>query len=553
MLKSLHIENIAVIEQTDIDFTEGFNVLTGETGAGKSIVIDAINAVLGERTSKELIRTGCDAATVSALFCDLSEYAKLALNYNGYDVDSEGNLLIIRKLSQSGNGVIKINGQPATAGILKLIGKHLINIHGQHDNQSLLDPESHYMYIDRLADNGKLLNDYYNEFHHLNTVRKNLSSFETDEAKKKHDIELLSFQIKELTDADLKVGEADELKKKLTIAQNSKKIKDALIKAYSYVNGDEDNDGAFSLIRNAQKEMSACDGEEYKEIEIKFGEILANLDDAAVLVRQSIKNNEALDIDLQSVEDRLDLIRRLTLKYDGSEQSALEYLNTASDKLRQIEISDEQIKKLSAELDKSTERLIDLGDKLTVSRKSAADSFSKSVTEILKFLDMPNVLFEVKTQKGRYTKHGCDEVEFMIGTNLGEAVKSLSKIASGGELSRVMLAIKSVLSDYDDVDTLIFDEIDSGISGRAAEKVGQKLKEVSNSRQTVCVTHLAQIASCANNHLLIEKSVSDNRTYTAVKALSGDDRIREIARIMAGSNLSENIYKSAKEMLERNF
>ncbi len=552
MLKSLHIENIAVIEKTDIDFSEGFNVLTGETGAGKSIIIDAINAILGERTSKELIRTGCSSATVTALFCDLSEYAKSALKDNGYDVDEDGNLLIIRRLSVSGGSSIKIGGLPATASILKIIGKHLINIHGQHDNQGLLNPESHYVYIDRLADNGKLLTDYYNEFHHLNNVRKELASFETDEAKKQHDIELLSFQINELTDADLKIGEMEELKKKLNAAHNAKKTREALLKAYSYLNGDEDNDGAFSLIRNAQKEIASC-GEAYKDVELKFGEILASLDDASSSVRQSIKDNEALDIDLDAVEDRLDLIRRLTLKYGGSEQSATEYLSLASEKLEQIKMSDEEIKKLSLELDKSTERLIELGDKLTFSRKNAAADFSKSVTDILKFLDMPNVQFEVKISKGRYTKHGCDEVEFMIGTNAGEEVKPLSKIASGGELSRVMLAIKSVIAGYDDVDTLIFDEIDSGISGRAAEKVGKKLKEVSANRQTICVTHLAQIAANANNHLLIEKSVLDNRTYTAVNILSGDERIKEIARIMAGSNMSENIYKSAKEMLERNF
>ena len=255
----------------------------------------------------------------------------------------------------------------------------------------------------------------------------------------------------------------EELKKKINDAHNAKKIREAFQKAYSYLNGDEDNDGAFSLIRNAQKEISSC-GEAYKDVELKFGEILASLDDASSSVRQSIKDNEALDINLDAVEDRLDLIRRLTLKYGGSEQSATEYLSLASQKLEQIKMSDEEIKKLSLELDKSTERLIELGDKLTFSRNNAASDFSKSVTDILKFLDMPNVQFEVKISKGRYTKHGCDEVEFMIGTNAGEEVKPLSKIASGGELSRVMLAIKSVIAGYDDVDTLIFDEIDSGIS-----------------------------------------------------------------------------------------
>lgn len=552
MLKSLHIENIAVIERTDIDFTEGFNVLTGETGAGKSIIIDAINAVLGERTSKELIRTGSNTASVSALFCDLSDYAKTAVSEVGYSPDSDGNLLIMRKLSQTGNGAIKINGQPATAGILKEIAKHLINIHGQHDNQSLLNPDNHYVYIDRLAGNSKLISDYYNEFHHLNSVRKQLAGFETDEAQKQRDIELLSYQVKEIGDADLKVGEAEELKNRLRILENAQKTRDSLKAAYSYINGDEDNDGAFSKIYNAQKEISGCVGDEFKALEQKLAELLSFLDDITSEIRQ-LTNADESGYDIKTIGDRLDTIYKITMKYGGDEQSAIDYLERAGNKLREIETSDEQIKILSEELDISTEKLIDLGEKLTLSRKNAAKDFENNVTDILRFLDMPDAVFKVDISKGKYSRNGCDVVEFMIGTNLGESVKPLSKIASGGELSRVMLAIKSVLADKDDVDTLIFDEIDSGISGRAAEKVGHQLKTVSNSRQTVCVTHLAQIAACAVNHLLIEKTVLDNRTYTAVKSLSGDDRINEISRIMAGSNLSENIYKSAKELLERNF
>ncbi len=552
MLKSLHIENIAVIESTDIDFTYGFNVLTGETGAGKSIIIDAINAVLGERTSKELIRTGCDSALVSAVFCDISDYSKAVLRENGYEEDAEGNLIITRRLTQSG-GSIRINGMPATAGILKEIGRNLINIHGQHDNQSLLNPDNHYIYIDRLADNSKLLDSYYDEFHHLNAVRKELAGFETDEAQKAREIELLNYQIKEITDADLKPGEAEELKAKLRLAQNAQKTADALKTAYSYLNGDEENDGAFSGIRNAQKELSGCEGDEYRLLEQKMGEALLNLDDVAASLRRMFNGDEASLIDVGSLSDRLDTIYKVSMKYGGSEQSAVEFLDNASKRLREIELSDEKIIELSAELDASTERLVALGDKLTDSRKSAASSFKNDVIGILRFLNMPDAEFDVSITKGKYTRRGCDNIEFLIGTNAGEAVKPLSKIASGGELSRVMLAIKSVLADNDDVDTLIFDEIDSGISGRAAEKVGHQLKALSSSRQTVCVTHLAQIAAFASNHLLIEKSVVSDRTFTAVKSLSGDERIKEIARIMAGSNLSDNIYKSAKELLERTF
>ena len=552
MLKSLHIENIAVIEKTDIDFSEGFNVLTGETGAGKSIVIDAINAVLGERTSKELIRTGADEATVTALFCGLSDFSKKSLNKCGFDTDDEGNLLILRKLTHSGS-VFKINGMPATAGILKTIGKSLINIHGQHDNQTLLSPESHYVYIDRLADNGAFLNDYYNEFHHLNTVRKELAGYETDEAQKQRDIELYEYQIKELIDADIKVGESAEIKGKLQIAQNAEKTADALKSAYSYLNGDELNEGAFSAVRNAQKELSACKGTEFEGLEQNFNEVLSLLDDLTGKVRNLINNDDAHNFDPEALRARLDLIYKICLKYGGSEESALEYLKSAQEKLDNIRLSDKKIIELSNELDNSTERLITLGDKLTKSRKAAAESFKKDVTDILSFLDMPNVRFEVNITKGKYTKTGCDIVEFMIGTNAGEAIKPLSKIASGGELSRVMLAIKSVLADKDDVDTLIFDEIDSGIGGRAAQKVGHQLKQVSTARQTLCVTHLAQIAAFAQNHLLIEKSVSNNRTYTSVKRLTGEDRVNEIARIMVGSTISDNTINSARELLERNF
>lgn len=551
MLKSLHIENIAVIEQTDIEFLEGFNVLTGETGAGKSIIIDAINAVLGERTSKELIRTGCESATVSALFSDVSDYALGVISECGYAAD-DGNILILRKLTHSGSS-FKINGQPATAGILKTIGKYLINIHGQHDNQSLLDPDSHCGYIDRLAENGDLLKKYYNEFHHLNKVRKELKSYEIDEAQKQHEIELLEYQIKELIDADLKPGEIEEIKANLAKIQNTQQNIANLKSAYSYINGDELNDGAFSSVRAAQKEILSCKIENLIEVSDKLGEVLSSLDDTAGQIRKLIQDSESENLDEDSLRARLDYVYRIALKYGGTEDSALNYLKESQKRLESIKLSDKMVIELSNELDLSTERLVALGEELTASRTVAAESFKVSVTEILAFLDMPNVIFEVKNEKGKYTKSGCDNIEFMISTNAGETIKPLSRIASGGELSRVMLAIKSVLADKDDVDTLIFDEIDSGISGRAAQKVGNQLKLVSTSRQTLCVTHLAQIAAFAQNHLLIEKTVSGNRTYTAVKQLNGEDRVNEIARIMVGSNISENTVNTARELLGRNF
>ncbi len=551
MIRSLHIENIAVIEKTDIDFGEGLNVLTGETGAGKSIIIDAINAVLGERTSKDLIRAGCDKAEVSALFCDLSDTSKSDLTQNGYDVDEDGNLLIVRVLSASNSGSIKINGKPATAGVLRQIGKNLVNIHGQHDNQSLLNPENHYLYLDRIAENTDSLQEYYAEFKHLNSLRRQLNSLETDQDEKLRKIELLEYQIKELEDANITIGEFEGLKSKLKIAENYEKTISALNDAYYCINGTDDSDGAFSMLRNAQRYVSSAKNDEFDIIEQRLAEMLVSLDDVSADIRTFTQNSEYSNLDAEKLCLRIDTLHRLMLKYGNSEEIMLTFLENAKRELEQINTSDKLIGELSNELDISTEKLVTLGEKLSATRKVAAKHFSDEVTQTLKFLDMPNVTFEVKLEKGTYTKHGCDVVEFMIGTNVGEGVKPLHKIASGGELSRVMLSIKSVLADKDDVDTLIFDEIDAGISGRAAGKVGNKLKDVAMCRQVVCVTHLAQIAACAKNHLLIEKQTLQNRTYTQVSALSYDDRIKELARIMSGIDLTDNLYNSAKELLDR--
>ena len=551
MLKSLHIENIAVIEKTDIDLSYGFNTLTGETGAGKSIVIDSINAVLGERTSKDLIRNGCDKASVSALFCDLSDTAIAVLCENGYDVDEDGNLLIVRTLSANGNGVIKINGVNATASVLKIIGKHLVNIHGQHDNQSLLNPDFHYLYVDMLAENENILKEYYEEFKHLNVIRKELSSANMDEDEKARRKSLLEFQIDELINADIKIGEVAALKEQLRIADNYSKVMSVLNSAHSALTGTDDTDGAVSVINNVKSDIASLSLKDLESSIGKLDETVLALEDITAEIRKYINNSSLGELDSDKIGERLDILHRLMLKYGNSEEAMLEFLNKAQDELKDIELSDEKVLYLSEELDKSTERLIDFGDKLTKSRVIAAQNFSKAVTDVLLYLNMPDVEFSVKCEKGRYTKVGCDVIEFMIKTNAGETEKPLHKIASGGELSRVMLAIKSVLAEKDDVDTLIFDEIDSGISGRAADKVGIQLKKVSKNRQVICVTHLAQIAAFGDSHFLIEKTVDNGRTYTAVSLLSGDSRIEEIARIMSGTDMTDNLYNSAKELLDR--
>ncbi len=550
MIKSLHIENIAVIEKTDIDFDTGFNVLTGETGAGKSIIIDAINAVLGERTSKDLIRAGCEKAVVSAFFADLSNEAKTLLLDNGFEVDDDGNVLITRVLTLSG-GSIKINGRPATATVLKEISKNLINIHGQHDNQKLLNPDNYYIYLDMIAENSAELQEYYDEFKHFNAVRRELNAQETDEGEKLRRTEILQYQIKELEEADIQLGEIDEIKRKLTIAENYEKTIASLNDASYCLSGGENSDGAISQVRNAQKYIESTKNDDFFALGDRLAEVLANLEDISAEIRTFTNSDEYRDLDADKLRERLDTLHRLMLKYGSDEQKMLDFLENARVELDKIVCSDKRIEELSQELDASTERLVLLGERLTETRVAAAKSFSTQVSEVLYQLDMPNVKFVINVNKDRYSKHGCDAVEFLISANAGESEKPLHKIASGGELSRIMLAIKSVLADKDDVDTLIFDEIDTGISGRAADKVGLQLGKVADSRQVICVTHLAQIAAYAKNHLLIEKSVSNDRTYTSVNSLDYNSRIQEIARIMSGTEITENLYNSAKELLDR--
>ena len=551
MLKFLHIENIAVIERSDIEFTEGFNVLTGETGAGKSIVIDAINAVLGERTSKELIRAGCDTAEVSAVFGCIDKKTLGLLSESGVTPDEDGNIVINRRLSASGKGLIKLNNRPVTATELKGIGRYLVNIHGQHDNQVLLDPESHLDYIDAVADDNPIKGKYYAEFRELNRIRKELAALETDEDEKQKKNDLLNYQINELETAGITLGEYQDLKKKLQIARGYQATAAALSAAYAALEGADDNLGAVALTENAGKALLSLKNDEWSAKAEELRNIAEGLRDISAQLSDFLENPEYLEIDPDAVNARLDLLDRLMLKYGGSEQALTDYLQNAREELESLRFSDECERELGALLDKSTERLVALGEELTAARKRAAAEFEKQVCSILSYLNMPDVRFTVKTEKGRYTKRGCDTAEFMISANKGESVKTLAKIASGGELSRVMLAIKSVLLDKDNVGTMIFDEIDSGISGYTAGKVGTQLKRVSGNRQVICVTHLAQIAAIADNHLLIEKTSSGGRTFTRVEPLSNEERIKEIARIMSGADITENLYNSAKELLDR--
>ncbi len=546
MLKYLHIENIAVIEKSDIEFKDGFNVLTGETGAGKSIVIDALNAVLGERTSKNLIRSGAQQALVNALFCNLDDNALSVLADNSYFPDEDGNIIIQRVISANGNGSIKINGQPVTSTVLKTIAPTLVNIHGQHDSQSLLNPETHYSYIDSVANNSKEIENYLSEFTHYKEINKAIKALSMDEDEKARRIDILKYQINELDSALLTAGETAELERKSALYRNFDKLMRKVNSAYAALCGGEEN--LSSTISKAGKQIENTGAEELDAISTRLTTAGIEIMDISSRLKEFMDSMDFDALQIEKDEKRLSFLHDLFRKYGGSEEATLLYLENAKSELEQIELSSDKIIELESELDICTENLVKYGDVLTASRKKAASVFEKSVCAVLSDLDMPYVKFVVNFEKGKYTKTGCDVIEFLISANVGEPPKPLSKIASGGELSRIMLSIKSVLTGKDEVGTLIFDEIDTGISGRAAQKVGNQLRVVSSGKQVLCVTHLAQIAARADSHFYIEKRAFDNRTYTDISLLDFEGRKREIARIIGGAITEQNL-KSAEEML----
>ena len=551
MLKYLHIENIAVIESADIEPTSGFNALTGETGAGKSIIIDSINAVLGERTSKEIIRNGCDKATVSAVFGNLSAESLAVLKEQGIEPDEDGNISVHRVLSLTGNGSVRMGGRVVTTQILRDVAKHLINIHGQHDSQMLLRPENHYIYLDLVAENLAEREAYSTAFNNFTKIRRQIKELETDEDKKYDRIDLLKFQIEELQSADIKVGEIQKLRKTRELFQNSEKILKLVDECLYVLCGDADSDGANAMVRSAGLFLEKTGAEDLTEVSSQLSASCENLESVADALRKYVADFPYSKEEAEKTDERLDILHKIMLKYGGSEESALAHLENAQNELAKIELGDELLAKLEEELEVAEQTLVKAGERLSASRRRTAKFFEEQVCEALSFMDMNGVKFIVDIAESKYSKNGRDKVEFFISANAGETVKPLYKVASGGELSRIMLAIKSIIADKDDVDTLIFDEIDTGISGRAASKVAVQLQKVSKLRQVICVTHLAQIAAAAEGHFLIEKSVSGGKTYTKVELLNENERIKEIARIMTGAQLTENTISSAKELLDR--
>lgn len=550
MLKTLNIENIAVIEKAEIEFSDGLNVLTGETGAGKSIVVDSINAILGERTSRELVRNGADYAFVSAFFDNAADNVIDKIKSFGFDADAEDGVLVTRKITANGKSVCKINGNSVTVSMLKEVGQLLVNIHGQHDSQALLNPDKHFEFIDMMCSDKSILQSYKECFHSLITVRRKLKAVTVDEESKDKELELLDYQIKELSDAEITVGERAELLKKKAIIENSENILNALNNTLYFLNGDDENQGAVSLIGLGAKEVSAVNNNsELENISVRLYDMADNLEEIKDMISIQLSQLEFDEREREKVEERLDLLYRLSLKYGNTEEEMLAFLNNAEKKRNSILYNDEELEILTAQYDEYLEKAVELADKLSEERKKTAKEFEKAVKEQLEFLDMPKISFEVHFDKGNLTSNGYDKIEFLIATNAGESAKPLAKIASGGELSRIMLAIKSIIAYNDTIGTLIFDEIDTGVSGRASRKIGLRLKSVSNNAQVICVTHSAQIASVANEHYLIKKSVNNNRTYTSVNALDFEDRKKELARIMGGLEITDTLLKSAEELL----
>lgn len=552
MLKTLVIENIAVIKKAQIEFTSGLNVLTGETGAGKSIVVDSINAILGERTSRELVRAGSDNAFVNAYFEDINDDVKLKLNEYDIPIEEDGSLLLSRKISAGGKSVCRVNGLPVTVGILKDIGTHLVNIHGQHDSQALLNPDFHYKFVDAYADCDELLAEYKDSFKSFLNIRRQLKSLTSDADERDKQSEILDYQIKELRDADIKVGEWEELKHRKSVILNSQAILNALNTLLGAVNGDDENQGIQSVLSSSDKEITALIDADSQLKPIK--EKLDSAEDLLESIKDLISDKmESLDFqpdELDKIEERLDILYTFSNKYGETEQDMLYYLADAERKRALFDNSEQDLERLNAEYDSSLEKTQSLALKLSEVRRKAAEKLGDEICSQLEFLDMPGVKFVTQFSKGNLSSVGVDKIEFLIRTNPGEEPKPLAKIASGGELSRIMLAIKSIIAKSDSIATLIFDEIDTGVSGKASRKIGLKLKEVGENAQVICVTHSAQIASAADSHFLIKKEYTDNAAFTQIMPLDFEGRKYELARIMGGLNVTESLLKSAEEMLD---
>ena len=547
MLSLLHIENIAVIECADISFDSGFNVLTGETGAGKSIVIDAISAILGERAYRDMIRTGTSKASVRAVFTNVPELPWFADNGVEYDPET----IIQREVHQDGKNVCRVNGTLVTVSILRKLGIQLINIHGQHDSASLFDEGNHLQFLDAYAEHQELIDTYFEKYSAVAKLRKEIDRLQMDEGEKLRRMETLRYQIEEISKANLQAGEDETLEQRRKILQNAEKLSDGIHSAVECLYGGDDTDGAASLLAEAERELARLVRytDAYREIHEKVADLMYQVQDAAEELRDARDDLSYSADELEQIESRLDVIHRLRRKYGSSCEEILQYLEDAQKELDEIEFADDHVERLKLKCEKAEKEAWFAAEKLRKSRMKAAEELSDRILQELAQLDMPKVQFSCHFSETDLTPIGADMVAFYMSANAGEALKPLSKVASGGELARIMLAMKNVLAEQDQVATLIFDEVDTGVSGRAAQKVAEKLRSVAKSKQVLCVTHLPQLAALANTHLLIAKEERNGRTYTTVTPLDLEGRKRELARIIGGANITETTLKSAEEML----
>lgn len=547
MLSVLHIENIAVIEQADIVFDRGFNVLTGETGAGKSIVIDAISAILGERAYRDMIRTGASKASVRALFRQVPELPWFRENGVAYEEET----LIQREIYLDGKNVCRVNGQLVSVSILRKLGLQLINIHGQRDSQQLFDEGYHLLYLDAFAGDEALQAAYTEKYEAVSTLRREIQRLSMDEGEKLRRMESLKFQIDEISRAKLQAGEDETLEARRKLLQNAEKLSDGLDAAVAGLYGDEDSDGAAALLTQAERALAKLGryDDSLEALHARVADLMYQVQDVAEELRDRRADFAYSGDELEAIESRLDVIHRLRRKYGATCQDILTYLAKAQKELDEIEFADDEILRLKGKLKTAEAEAWAAARALRAARQEGARRLAQQILEELRQLDMPRVQFQCAFTETELTPTGADAVAFYMSANIGEALKPMNKVASGGELARIMLALKNVLAQQDQVATLIFDEVDTGVSGRAAQKVAEKLRSVARNKQVLCVTHLPQIAALADTHLLIAKGERDGRTYTTVNPLDREGRKLELARIIGGASITETTLKSAGEML----
>ena len=549
MLRLLHIENIAVIEQAEIVFEDGFNVMTGETGAGKSIVIDAISAILGERAYRDMIRTGTSRAAVRAIFDRVPELPWFAENGVPYDAETD----IRRELTADGKNLCRVNGTAVTVGVLKKLGVQLINIHGQHDSAALFDEAQHLTVLDSFAEDEAERAAYAERYEAVRALRREIDRLSMDESEKLRRMESLQYQIDELTKAHLRPGEEEELEARRKLMQNAEKLSDGLHEASACLDGDSQTDGAATLLGQAERALArlARIDDQLAPLQETVADLMYRVRDCAEQVAEQVDALSFSEAELDDVEQRLDILHRLHRKYGPTCEEMLAYLEKAKNELDEIEFSSDRVEQLKKKLRAAEQAAQEAALVLRERRKRAGEQLSARICSELAELDMNKVEFSCVFTETELTPLGADAVAFYMTANAGEALKPLSKVASGGELARIMLALKNVLAERDRVPTLIFDEVDTGVSGRAAQRVAEKLLAVSRTKQVLCVTHLPQLAALADTHFRIAKREADGRTYTSVTPLDFEGRRQELARIIGGASITETTLQSAGEMLKQ--